>query len=428
MGTEDQPLVSVVISNYNGAAYLEAAIASVLNQSHKALELIVVDDASEDDSPEILRRLAATDTRLNVVFGERNAGPAAARNVALSAARGEWIAIVDADDLVHPNRIERLLIAARQLEADIIADDLLSFGAPEAAGQTLLTDPYSSGPCPVTLSDLINSDSVSAGFTSLGYLKPLIRRAALRDIRYDETLRVGEDFDLYCRLLIAGLRFRTVPDPTYLYRRHRASISHRLSVPVLNNLVVAHDKIARQVATMHPDDKRLQAALKKRQSGLERTLAYQQLVDDLKARRFRAVLRQLLKRPALIFRLINSLGERRQRSRALSDPQRSETARTLVLAHPARVNGIEAPENAICLPVPSPPDPCGTGWAARRLMASRLAVLASDGPVDVIAEGSEGQDAMGYLPHWRSARLAVSQVDARRAARQKPDTEKAVGC
>ena len=83
-----KPLVSVVMANFRGAAHLEPAMRAVLAQSERRLELILADDASDDDSVAIARAVAEGDHRVRVIASPRNRGPAATRNLALEAARG----------------------------------------------------------------------------------------------------------------------------------------------------------------------------------------------------------------------------------------------------------------------------------------------------------------------------------------------------
>ncbi|MGZ3314934.1 MAG: glycosyltransferase family 2 protein, partial [Caulobacteraceae bacterium] len=96
------PLVSLIMANYNGARSLAEAIASAQRQTLADWELILVDDASTDDSLAIAVTLAQADQRIKVLAQARNRGPAAARNRALAAARGAWIAVVDSDDVMLP--------------------------------------------------------------------------------------------------------------------------------------------------------------------------------------------------------------------------------------------------------------------------------------------------------------------------------------
>ncbi|WP_227271323.1 glycosyltransferase family 2 protein [Roseobacter weihaiensis] len=407
---ERAPLVSVVMSNFNGASYLEAALASVLGQSHRALELIVVDDASQDDSLAILHRVAAGDSRLRIISQPHNTGPAGARNAALKSARGEWIAIVDADDLMHPHRIKRLLAVAQTKGVDAIADDLVSFGSAQTAGKTLLEDRQLTAPLTLTAAELIQSDTVTSGLGSFGYLKPMIHRNALGTLRYDETLRVGEDFDLYARLLIYGVSFLVVPAPLYLYRRHSGSISHRLSVPVLQKLLDANGTLAHRATQHRPQDSDLQAAFIGRAAVLERALRYQRLVDALKARKGVEGLRRLIRDPVLLLDLGASLADRLRRR----TPETGVPAKpwTLVMADPERVGQLSAPLDAIRIPVSANDAEPDADWAAQRSLASRLVKLTGDALPDVIAEGPAGLEGLGYLPAWRSARL---MLDARTA-------------
>src|SRR5262249_58631937 len=122
-----RPAVSVIMANYNGAAHLTDAIRSIQGQSLRDLEIIVSDDASSDDSVRIVTELMAEDPRIRLVRGERNGGPAAARNRALSLTKGEWIAVIDSDDLVHPDRLTTLVELARRDKAHIVADNGVEF-------------------------------------------------------------------------------------------------------------------------------------------------------------------------------------------------------------------------------------------------------------------------------------------------------------
>ena len=406
-----RPLVSVVMSNYRGAAYLGAAVASVLAQSQGALELIVADDASDDDSLDILQAAARADSRLVVISLERNRGAGGARNVALDVARGDWIALIDSDDLVHPRRIERLLAAAETTGADMIADNPVQFGAPALEGTPLVTRAIS-GSWRIGPADLMHSDTASSGTSSLGYLKPLIRREILGDMRYDEDLRIGEDFDLYFRLLLNGAEFRVLPDPTYLYRRHAGSVSHRLSIAALENLCDAHARAEHHARQRHGADAALDAALTQRRVLLEAALRYEHLVAAIKARKLGSAGLRLLRHPGLLGNLRTSLADRAQRRRASRAGSAEDAAPgTLVLAAPGRIAQIDAPEGAeriAVAPMRAPGTERGDDHIA---LAGRLARL-GHARLDVIAEGLEGAHALGYLPCWRSARVLPGEADA----------------
>lgn len=411
----DEPLVSVIMSNFNGSLYLEAAVASVLGQSHYMLELIVVDDASEDNSLALLQQIAASDDRLKLIALDTNAGPAGARNAALDTAQGVWVAIIDADDLVHPRRIERLLAAAYATGVGMIADDLVSFGSAGAAGQTLLQHRQVEEPIWITFADLIRSDTAGKGGGSFGYLKPMIRRDVLGQLRYDETLRVGEDFDLYSRLLFSGADFLMLPDPTYLYRRHAGSVSHRLSVPILEHLIQANDAAARLANTQCRENDDLQLAFFERRARLVRALRYQHLVGAVKSRKLLRAAQQVMRHPALLVDLAASLAERLQRSAPNMRRRPSPEAQTVVLAAPDRIALVSAPPNAILVPVGPMRARAAMSRALHRSLACRLAKLASQSPISIIAVGQDGLEGLGYVPAWRSAHLLLDARSARDA-------------
>lgn len=103
----DGPLVSVCMSCFNAERYLEQAMRSILNQTHRNLELIVVDDLSSDATPRIIDRLAAEDDRIRVIRNTTNRGTYVSRNQAFQLARGEFFTVMDADDFALPERLAR---------------------------------------------------------------------------------------------------------------------------------------------------------------------------------------------------------------------------------------------------------------------------------------------------------------------------------
>ena len=108
MKDSEAPLISVMICTYNGEGYLAQTIESVLNQTHSNLELIVVDDGSADNTIEIVKKYKKRDSRIRL-FTQPHQGFAASRNTALRESRGDWIAIIDHDDLCYPSRLEKQL-------------------------------------------------------------------------------------------------------------------------------------------------------------------------------------------------------------------------------------------------------------------------------------------------------------------------------
>jgi teichuronic acid biosynthesis glycosyltransferase TuaG len=105
--------VSVIMPVYNAGAWLRRSVDSVLEQSHADLELIAIDDGSHDDSLAILDAYARSDTRVRVLRQPCNGGVAAARNAGIAAARGDYVAFLDADDWWHVSKLEKQLASMR---------------------------------------------------------------------------------------------------------------------------------------------------------------------------------------------------------------------------------------------------------------------------------------------------------------------------
>lgn len=298
-----EPRVSVVMANLNGAAHIGAAVRSVLRQTERSLELIVSDDGSDDDSLAHAAEAAAGDPRIVLLRSEkRRTGPAAARNRALAVAHGRWVAIVDNDDFIHPERLERLIDAAEADGADIAADDLLTFYDDiDRAPHPHLHGAMARAPCWVSAGNYERSNHLLRGGCVLGYLKPVFRNA---DLRYDETLRIAEDADLVLRLLAAGKRMRIYPELGYFYRKHSASISHRLDITAIDAIAAASTRIDAS------GDPALARALAQGRAAAADARAFTRLIDALKARDLGGALKAALSRPGALALLRHPIGAR----------------------------------------------------------------------------------------------------------------------
>lgn len=374
------PLISVVMANFEAGDRIVHALHSVLRQSIGDIEVIVSDDGSRDDSLAHVRRLMEIDGRIRLIATDQNGGPARCRNRALDAARGRWIAVVDSDDIIHPERFERLLAAAAAHDADIVADDLLLFFEDGSAPRLMLGEG-------VERSFLVSTErwvlAGTDGTPALGYLKPLVSAERLKAVRYDEALRIGEDFDLILRLLLEGAQMLVVPEPFYLYRRHSGSISHRLSVADMEAMAGRQKAL---VSVYGPLDQRIAAAFKQRLSGLEQGLAYERLVAAVKTRRLGSVLALVAKNPGHIGRLWSSFTEGRQRRSA---PVQA------ALPSPVLVLGAGAGE---MVPAYVPVSLMDWSAPARRDVWRGLAARRGAGAVRCVPLDAAGRYAAGFIP------------------------------
>ena len=300
------PLISFAVASFNSAAFLEEAVRSALEQRDVSVEVLIVDDHSVDGSREVAERLAREDARVRTFQTAENAGPGGARNIAIAAARGEWLAVLDSDDLLHPDRSARLIAEAERSGADMVADDLLLFDNDRRAPPSLfLRGARARQPGWIDLESYFEEARMFGRKPNPGFLKPLIRSAFLRDhaIRYDETLRIAEDDDLIIRCLRAGGRYRILPEPLYLYRKHASSISHRLSADHADRMKRANDRL---VAEFEAQPGGVSPMLRRRSDALMRAWAFTHIIDALSHRDLPRAVALSVRHPAALrlFRLV----------------------------------------------------------------------------------------------------------------------------
>lgn len=289
-----RPAVSVGIACFNAAQHLRAAVETVRAQTIADWEVVIVDDCSTDDSHALALGLAASDPRVRVERLKRNGGPAAARGRALALASGEWFSVLDSDDLMHPDRLRRLVTRAEEDGADLVADDLLLFGEDGRQASRLLHC-RSGKPFWLTLGDYLAKTMMYGGGPDLGFLKPLFRRDFLHEHRlsYDRRLRVGEDDDLVLRALLAGAHYRIVPAPTYFYRRHSESISHT-HLEQLPAIIACSEELRPAVIAAGGAEARI---FERRTRARRRGYHYGRMIDHLKRRQLRKALSWLVRSP-----------------------------------------------------------------------------------------------------------------------------------
>lgn len=195
------PLVSVYLPTRNRAALLPRAVDSVLRQDHTNLELLIVDDASTDATPDLLARLAAADPRVQVFRQKRPSGAPAARNVAIRAASGRYVTGLDDDDEFLPGRITSLLGAFDERYAFVCSGAYVNFGdwhrLTRASAAT------------ITLDGELFGDQVGT--------QVLTTRERLLEVGgYDLAMPASQDYDLWTRLIARFGPALRLAEPTYL--------------------------------------------------------------------------------------------------------------------------------------------------------------------------------------------------------------------
>ena len=304
------PRVSVILPAYNAAAHLRRAVDSALAQTMADLEIVIVDDASTDATLEIAGRIAAQDSRVRVLHNERNSGPSVSRNRAIAAARGEWIAILDADDSWFPERLERMLADAG--DADVVSDDLYTvrgalFKPEEPVLRSMLQEAgfKITRPRRLDIYDLVRYE--------LALLKPIIRRSFLgrHELSYDPTLLRAHDFYLYFDILAQGGRWLQLPEGYYLYYKHGRAAQdkdQRVKRTTLTETVESNRSLLNHPAAV--GDKALIAALERRIQKAQRRIVFATAQDAVRQRRFADLARWLVGNPSNLLLITRFLIER----------------------------------------------------------------------------------------------------------------------
>ena len=199
--------VSVIIPCYNYAQYLDEAIQSVLDQTHKADEIIVVSDGAIDNSVEVARKYPVK------IIEKENGGLSSARNAGIKEATSKYIISFDSDDIMRPDCIKEHLKLAD--DDTIVTCGLMSFGS-----QT-----YTARPEQASLEVLLQRNVI--------YSNSLFPKALCEKVGgFDENMRIGlEDWECWIRMAEAGAKFVTSDYVGLLWRRHPEAMSETLANP-----------------------------------------------------------------------------------------------------------------------------------------------------------------------------------------------------
>jgi glycosyltransferase involved in cell wall biosynthesis len=209
------PLVSVIIPTHERLALLQIALASVLAQRDVELEVIVVDEACSDGTPEFLQAQAQRDPRVRFVRHDTPRKLPAARNAGLAVARGTWVAFLDDDDVWHPGKLAAQLAAAQAARADWACTGV-------AHTDAQLRPFHIERPQPGIAAALRGRNAVPGGGSAV-----LARRAVIEQAGgFDEQLSAGEDWECWLRLAEAAGDPAIVPEALVGYRTGAASMSH----------------------------------------------------------------------------------------------------------------------------------------------------------------------------------------------------------
>lgn len=242
-----EPAVSVIVPVFNGAAHIGECLKSLKGQTLRRLEIIVVDDASTDETATIIGQFAqVSDGRVRVLTQPSNQGVSAARNRGIDAARGTFVAFVDADDVVLPRMYEHLLVLAETQSLDVVSCGIQLFDG-EGGRSSPIHYPMEPG--------VVNGWAEMSGLLETGFTSKLLwfpyrslyRRSLIEEhaVRFDTRVRKGEDSLFNLELLTRASRCGAVEDVYYLYRKHPGSVTARPLASESDNLQELGDRVTR---------------------------------------------------------------------------------------------------------------------------------------------------------------------------------------
>ena len=290
--------VTVLMSTYNDERYVAEAIVSILRQTLKDFEFLIIDDASTDRTPNIIDEYAQDDTRITVVKNERNLGLTKSLNIGLSLAKGKYIARFDADDVSHPERLERQYM----------------YMTVHPSCYFLATEGILIGESGRKLKNIhVNFKGLSQKRYILNYGSPFIhssmmfsKQKVLEIGGYDENYRTRQDLELWLRIIYSGMEISVLKEPLIYLRYHPQSLSHKSIENLYLNVIIKTLYRARELGVININIEKIENMVKREpviNTYVQRVISRRKLKTMLDF----FISGDLIKGIALFFRLIPSL-------------------------------------------------------------------------------------------------------------------------
>lgn len=231
-------LISVIVPVFNREKYIQKCINSIQNQTYKKLQIIIVDDHSNDNSVRICEELSKKDSRISIIHNN-NKGVSSARNAGLDIADGEWITFVDSDDTIDLENYEKALKENEKYNADIVC-----WGMKYIKNESIVS--YDNSKKTIHFSSNINYITKIPNYRSI--CNKLIRKEIAKSIYFDSNIAYGEDllFFLDCffnskQLLIIG-NFNP-----YNYYQHNENSTNKIDENYKNNIIQSNNLIIKRL-------------------------------------------------------------------------------------------------------------------------------------------------------------------------------------
>ncbi len=215
-------LISVIVPVYNASKYLDQCIESILTQTYKKLEIILIDDGSTDSSREICMNYRKRDTRIHFI-SQKNGGSVAARKAGIEAANGKFIGFVDSDDYIEPNMFENLYSKIKEFNVDFVHSGMILDQIRICTYDEMVVD-FSVW----DRAKFINENIFQTYKMIYALWSKLFKANIIKDVfsKLPDEQNYGEDLLCLCRYISKCNRFYMYKDAFYHYRIHDISLSH----------------------------------------------------------------------------------------------------------------------------------------------------------------------------------------------------------
>ncbi len=244
------PTISVVMPVYNRADLLPRAIDSILNQTYKDFELIIVDDASTDTSAIIAQQYAQKDNRIKLFINDENKGISFSRNKGMDKAKGKYIAIMDSDDQSLPFRLEKSIkILEENPKYVALSGTVIDIKDKLSAQEILKWNKYTPVKNNFAISFIFNNTFPNAAAI---FKKSFVQK---HNIRYNESYISAEDYDFWKQFIFNGGELLTIYEP-FTFVRYHFSNSNAYYEDMLKNSKKIHQELISRFFI--PEDKEIQ--------------------------------------------------------------------------------------------------------------------------------------------------------------------------
>ena len=212
----DNPKISIIVPVYNTANYLEECLDSLINQSLEEIEIICIDDKSEDDSPKIMEKYASSDKIIKLLYNKENTGQALARNIALKSVKGEYVSFMDSDDKIDLNAYEKVLNFSEENNLDMVLFNVVRFDRKGIIGGSELHEK--------SIQKLNSNTNILENNEFVYDTSPcnkLIKTSLIEENNIEFVDRLYEDLLFSMELFTSTDSVGVLPDVKYYWRRRR---------------------------------------------------------------------------------------------------------------------------------------------------------------------------------------------------------------